>query len=291
MRVVSLLAAAAVAVFVASIASGAHATGRADPSVFAGLGTWLDVYDTDLYRPADAQAAALAARGVRLVWIETSNDRSTVDVVASADLGALVDALHARGIRVAAWMLPGHTKHVQDLRRARAMLSFRTPTGGRFDAVALDIESLREKNVKRRTARLLALLRTLRREAGDVPVGGIVYPHRMLERHPTWWPGFPWAAVAAEVDVVVPMLYTGPSFPGYETTYGYVARSLLRLRADIGPDKPVHVAGGVANLMSAEDLGAFVEAVSDTIDPVGWSLYDLRTTTPAGWDALARFGG
>ena len=285
------IALAAVVVAAAIAASATPAGGRADATVFSGLGAWLDIYDTDLYRPADVQAAALAAHGVRLVWIETSNDRSVVDVVAAPELGAIVDALHAHGIRVAAWTLPGHTNLGADLRRMRAMLVFRTPTGGAFDAVALDIESLREKNVKRRTGRMLALLRTLRREAGATPVAAIVYPHRTLERHPTWWPGFPWAAVAAQADVIVPMLYTGSAFRGYEATYGYVARSLLRLRNDVGASMPIHAVGGVANQLSDEELGAFVEAVADVGGSTGWSLYDLRTTSPADWEALARLSG
>ena len=76
------------------------------------------------------------------------------------------------------------------------MLSFRTPQGGAFDGVALDIESLREKNVKRRTARVLDLLSRLRAEAGSMPVAAITYPPRAFERHLSWWPGFPWAEIA-----------------------------------------------------------------------------------------------
>ena len=32
------------------------------------------------------------------------------------------------------------------------------------------------------------------------------------------------------------MTYTGTSFPGYDATYGYVARSLRLLRTAVGPD-------------------------------------------------------
>ena len=77
------------------------------------------------------------------------------------------------------------------------MLSFRTPAGAAFDGVALDIESLRLKSAALRTARLLALGRLLRAEAGDTPIAAITYPSRGFERHPTWWPGFPWQEVTA----------------------------------------------------------------------------------------------
>ncbi len=256
--------------------------------VFGGLGTWVDIYDTALYRAPDATAARLAARGVETVWVETANDRSTVDVVEPSGLGRLVDALHTQGLRVVGWYLPGHDQQARDLRRARAMLRFVTQTGGRFDGVALDIESLREKNVTRRTARTLDLLTRLRTEAGATPVAAITYPPRAFERHLSWWPGFPWAQIAAQVDAFVPMLYTGGGFKGYDATYGYVARSLRLLRAAVGRPIVVHAAGGVANRMNAEELKAFNDAVLDDGKVAGWSLYDLQTMTPAAWAAMSR---
>ena len=289
MRIVAVAALLAALVACVDTSRGVAAPERrAGVEVFQGLGTWIDIYDTALYRTPDVVAGRLAARGVRTAWVETANDRSTVDVVDPVGLGRLVDSLHARGITVVAWYLPGHDRQARDLRRTRAMLSFRTPQGGGFDGVALDIESLREKNVKRRTARVLDLLTRLRAEAGAMPVAAITYPPRAFERHLSWWPGFPWAEIAKRVDAVVPMLYTGGGFKGYDATYGYVARSLRLLRAAVGDRVAVHAAGGVANRMTAEELRAFTDAVLDDGTATGWSLYDLQTTTPAGWAAMAR---
>jgi len=297
-RRVSLLALVAVAVTTACVAStqslgapnrsGEQERRAASAEVFGGLGTWIDIYDTAIYRTPNATAARLAARGVQTAWIETANDRSAVDVVEPAGLGRLVDALHLRGIEVVAWYLPGHDRQARDLRRTRAMLSFVTQTGGRFDGVALDIESLREKNVARRTTRMLDLLTRLRAEAGSIPVAAITYPPRAFERHLSWWPSFPWSQIAAQVDAFVPMLYTGGGFPGYDATYGYVARSLRLLRTSVGRPIVVHAAGGVANRMNADELKAFSDAVLDDGKVTGWSLYDLQTMTPAGWSAMAR---
>jgi hypothetical protein len=257
--------------------------------VFQGPGTWIDVYDTTLYATPNTVASRLAARGVRTAWVETANDRSPTDVVDPAGLGRLVDSLHAQGIRVVGWYLPGHDNHARDLRRARALLSYRTPQGGgALDGVALDVESLRNKNVKQRTTRLLDLLTRLRSEAGSTPVAAITYPPRAFERHLSWWPGFPWSQIAEQVDAFVPMLYTGGGFKGYDATYGYVARSLRLLRAAVGPDVAVHAAGGVANRMTADELRAFDDAVLDDGTVTGWSLYDLQSTTPAGWAAIGR---
>ena len=85
-------------------------------------------------------------------------------------------------LAVVAWYLPGFVQPAVDVRRTRAMLAFRTPQGGSFDGVSLDIESLRLKSVGLRTKRLLALSRILRTEAGDTPVAAITYPSRGFER-------------------------------------------------------------------------------------------------------------
>jgi hypothetical protein len=292
MRILAVLLVAA-AVGSAARVDSTHASSARDrraaaAEVFGGLGTWIDVYDTTLYRTPSQVAARLATRGVRTVWVETANDRSATDVVDPAGLGALVDALHGRGMRVVGWYLPGHDNHARDLRRARSMLSFRTPQGGAFDGVALDVESLRNRNVAQRTSRMLDLLARVRAEAGGVPVAAITYPPRAFERHLSWWPGFPWAQLAARVDAFVPMLYTGGGFKGYDATYGYVARSLRLLRGAVGDAVAIHAAGGVANRMTAEELKAFTDALGDEGNLVGWSLYDLQTMTPAGWAAMAR---
>ena len=268
-------------------------TGRAPPTHrSAGLATWVDIYDGIVYATPELTATRIAARGVRTVFAETANDRSTTDVVKPAQLGRLVDALHAEGIEVVAWYLAGFVAPARDLRRTRAMLQFRTPSGGAFDGVALDIESTRNRNAAQRSRRLLALARTLRAEAGGLPVYAITLPPRMLERRPTVWPGFPWTELAPLVDGFVPMAYTGSAFRGYEATYGYVARSLALLRTlTANPDVPIHAAGGVANRMNAEELRGLADAVADDGRVVGWSLYDFATSTPLAWRSLAPLGG
>ena len=287
MRRLALLALAVAAVLAPL---GAQAAPSADPGVFAGLGTWVDVYDAPAYRSPGATAAKIASRGVKTVYVETANDRSAADVVNPKALGLFVDALKARGIDVVAWYLPGFVKPALDTRRARAMLTFRTPAGAAFDGVALDIEALTLRSPGLRTARLLALSKILRTEAGDMPIAAITYPSRGFERHPKWWPGFPWQQVTALVDAWIPMTYTGGAFLGYDATYGYVARSLRLLRTAVGPDVPIHAAGGVANRMNGEELKAFVDAVSDEGSVTGWSLYDFETTGPKAWAALKPLG-
>lgn len=271
----------------AGAAATAPAAGRADAAVFGGLGTWVDIFDGGVYAAPERTAARIAARGVRTVWAETSNYRSTVDVVEPVKLGRLVDALHASGVKVVAWYLPGHVNHGRDLRRASAMLSFRTPQGGAFDGIALDVEATALKNVALRSRRAVALATQLRAEAGDTPLAIIPFNPRGLERHPRTWPGFPWAELAQVADAFAPMVYTGGAMKGFDATYGYVTRSLRLLREATGnPEVPIHVAGGVADRLAADELAGFAAAVADDGSTIGVSLYDWTTTRAPAWRVL-----
>ena len=278
----------ALAVVVALSSAAAPAAPRADAAVFGGLGTWIDIYDGPLFAAPERTAARIANRGVKVVWVETANDRAPADVMRPAQLGRLVDGLHARGIRVIAWYLPGHVNQALDVRRSLAMLRFRTATGQMFDGVALDIESTRLRNVPLRSRRAVALAQRLRREAGDTPLAIVPFNPRGLERRPSTWPRFPWAELAATSDAFAPMAYTGGALKGFDATYGYVTRAIRLLRTQTGnPEVPIHVAGGVADRMGAEELAGFVAAVSDDGAVLGVSLYDWQTTRPAAWRALA----
>jgi hypothetical protein len=273
-------------------AATAPAAGRADASVFGGLGTWVDIYDGAVYAAPERTAQRIAARQVRTVWVETANDGAAVDVVDPVRLGRLVDALHARGVRVVAWYLPGHVKPALDERRALAMLSFRTATGGAFDGVALDIESTKVRNVGLRSRRAVTLVRQLRAAAGDVPLAVVPFNPRGLERRPATWPRFPWADLAASADAFAPMVYTGGALKGFDATYGYVTRALRLLRLNTGdPDIQIHVAGGVADRLGPEELAGFAAAVEDDGGTIGVSLYDWITTPPRAWKALAPLAG
>jgi len=269
-------------------AASAPAAKQADPSVFGGLGTWVDIYDGAVYAAPERIASRIAARGVRTVWAETANYGATVDVVNPAQLGRLVEALHARGVRVVAWYLPGHVNPALDLRRARAMLSFRTQSGQAFDGVALNIEATKLRNAGLRSQRAVSLARRLRQEVGQTPLAIIPFNPRGLERRPSTWPRFPWAELAAQADAFAPMIYTGGAFRGFDATYGYVTRAIRLLRFETGdPDIAIHVAGGVADRLGPEELAGFAAAVSDDGGTIGVSLYDWATTPAGHWRVLA----
>ena len=287
-----LLAALAATLLVAVTgASAAPAAKEQDASVFGGLGTWTDIYDGRVYAQPEATAARIAARGVKTVWAETANYRASTDVVQAARLGRFVEALHARGIRVVAWYLPGHLNHGRDIRRARAMLSFRTANGQSFDGIALNIEGTKLRNVALRSRRAVDLTRRIRREAGDTPLAIVPFNPRGLERRPTTWPRFPWAELAANADAFAPMIYTGGAYTGFDATYGYVTRAIRLLRTHTqDPDVAIHVAGGVADRLGREELEGFAAAVVDDGRTIGVSLYDWETTPASAWRVLAPLG-
>jgi hypothetical protein len=271
-------------------AVAAPAAKTQDASVFGGLGTWVDIYDGRVYAAPERTAAQIAARGVDVVWAETANYGAATDVVKPLQLARLVDALHGHGVRVVAWYLPGHVDPGRDLRRARAMLSFRTRTGGTFDGIALNIEATKLRNVGLRSRRAVALAKRANAEAGETPLAIVPFNPRGLERRPTTWPRFPWRELAAESDAFAPMAYTGGAYRGFDATYGYVTRAIRLLRAHTGrPDIAIHVAGGVADRMGSEELAGFAAAVEDDGATIGVSLYDWMTTRPAAWRELARF--
>lgn len=287
-----LLSALAFSVALACAGAASAPGAQAQQSVFGGLGTWVDIYDGGVYSAPEATAGRIAARGIQTVWVETANYRAPSDVVKPGSLGRFVDALHARGVQVVAWYLPGHVKPPLDTRRALAMLSFRTPTGQSFDGVSLNIESTQLRNVGLRSRRAVALARRVRHESGATPLAIIPFNPRGLERRPTTWPGFPWAELAETADAFAPMVYTGGAFKGFDATYGYVTRALRLLRSQTGdPDVAIHVAGGVADRLGPEELAGFTAAVSDDGNTIGVSLYDWATTPSRAWPALASLNG
>jgi hypothetical protein len=285
----ALLGVLGIAILVAATgATRAPAAEESDPAVFAGLGTWTDIYDGRVYAAPEATAARIAARGVQTVWAETANYRASADVVQPAQLSRFVEALHARGVRVVAWYLPGHLDPGLDLRRARAMLTFRTASGQGFDGISLNIEGTKLRNAALRTKRAIALTRRIRQEAGDVPLAIVPFNPRGLERRPATWPGFPWAELAQSADAFAPMIYTGGAYKGFDATYGYVTRAIRLLRTHTqNPDVAIHVAGGVADRLGREELAGFAAAVADDGRTIGVSLYDWETTPSSAWRVLA----
>jgi hypothetical protein len=277
---------------VAGDGSAAPMRAARDVSAYVGLGTWTSIYGTNAYTRPETVAAAIAAKGVKTVYVQTGNFSQANDIVRPDKLGAFVDALHASGLKVVAWYLPGLVHPVVDLRRAFAAVRFTTPSGGRFDGFALDIESAAVKRVALRTRRVLALSEQLRAAVGsDYALGAITPSARGMDIVKTYWPGFPFSQLAQIYDVFLPMDYWSFSVAGPDATYGYLARSLAILRAQIGnPDVPIQLVGGTTGKTRATDDQAFAQFIADDGHIAGWSLFDYFATKPAEWRVLRTIG-
>jgi hypothetical protein len=268
--------------------SGAPAAKAADASVYAGLGTWISIFGTNAYVQPDAIAAAIAARGVKTAYLQTSNYSQSADIIRPLQLGQLVDALHARGLHVVAWYLPGFANPALDLRRALAAVRFTTSSGGAFDGFALDIESTAVKRPAVRTKRALALSQQLRTAVGDAyPLGAIIPSPRGMVIKPAYWPAFPYAQLAGIYDVFLPMVYWTYSTRGPDGAYGYLAWALTLLRAGVGePNVPIHLVGGTSYRATLDEEQAFAQLVTNDGHLLGWSLYDWFGTRAPAWKAL-----
>lgn len=251
---------------------------------FRGLSTWVDLYDVDLTPTQQVEVAA--AGGVDTVFVQTARFNSDHDIHDHLRLSELIEAAHDRGMRVMVWYIPDFVDLQRDLRRAQAAMAMVTPRGDRPDAFGLDIEVDDHVDVPDRTARLLQLSAALREWVGpEYPMAAIVLPPLQLELNTTWWPDFPYAELAAHYDVFVPMSYSSFRGTDADTTYGWNLTNVLRLRELTGvPDLPVHLAGGIAD--NLPEVDAFVAAARDA-GAIGAGLYDLHTTAPSAWEALA----
>jgi hypothetical protein len=271
------------------VADGAATTSSADPvGVYRGLGTWIDIYDT-AWRHPGAAVRAMAARGIRTLYLQTSNsDRGRLFVYRDG-VAAFLDAAHRAGIRVVAWYLPGFARPRLDMRRTLAAVRFRTSSGNAFDGYAADIESSAVARVASRTRRLLTYSARLRRAVGpDYPLGAIIPSPINLEARPSFWPRFPYRALARTYDVIMPMTYFTYRVNGRLAAKHYTARNIGIVRERTGDHAvPIHVIGGIG-ATPAETRG-FVSALRER-RPIGASYYTFPVTPTADWAPLRAVG-
>ena len=181
------------------------------------------------------------------------------------------------------------------MRSARSPpLRFRSSAGQAFDGFALDIEASVVRNVAVRNARLLTLTALLRRAAArNYPLGAIIPSPVGIRRHPHYWPGFPYAALARSFDAFLPMAYFSyyAHTPRAAYAYGHNVMTLLRAHTG-GRQRLVHMIGGSTNHVPAATLAGFVRAASEC-GAQGISLYAFPQTSAADWGVLrtASLGG
>jgi len=281
--ILALACIAAVAVPVASAAP------KATLEPYRGLATWVDIFDVGLWRDPEGAAASIAERGVRTVYVETSNFSQKVAVLRPVRVARFLEAAHAEGLEVVAWYLPGFLKPAVDIERSLAAVRFQSANGHSFDGFALDIESHAVNSVELRNRRLLRIGRELREAVGpDYRLGAIIPSPRGLEISPNAWPAFPYTDLAEQFDVFLPMVYFTYHTTKPKRTRAYVKNSIAILRRETGdPSVRVHVIGGVGDRVRAGQTEAFVD-VACGAGIMGASMYDFATTSATKWAQLGR---
>ena len=250
---------------------------------FAGLSTWIDIYDTDMTSAEQVQIAADG--GAQLLYVQSARHKSPTDIQDAKRLGEVLELAHDRGMLVMVWYVPDFVREKQDFRRSQAAIAFESPRGDRPDAFGLDIEIEDQPDIALRTERLLRLSSELRNWAGkDYPMAAIVLPPLQLELRQDWWPNFPYAQLRPYYDAYIPMSYSSYRGTDEATTYNWNVENVRRMRKEIGdPTVPIHLAGGIAD--NFPQVGAFVSAVRNS-GALGGGLYDLTTTHPDAWRIL-----
>lgn len=263
-----------------------------DLSTYNGLGTWIDVYDWSATYGKDgalvdpAAVDQMAKVGVQTLYVQTSKWDAPTDVLEPERLLPIIKRAKADGMRVVAWYLPTYEDPQRDM--GRLMAASRLPV----DALAVDIESLRFKDVQERNRRLIEISTNLRAALPGVALAAIPFPPVAMDViNPNLWPSFPWAQLAPLYDIWMPMSYQSERKPesGYRDAYRYMAENIDRLRAHLGnPAVPVHAIGGIADQTSADDVNGMYRAALER-HVIGGSLYDWRTTAPELWAHMQRF--
>jgi hypothetical protein len=265
---------------------GAPAAARSvSLDAYRGLGSWVDIYDTDALDDPTAAVAVMAAHGVRTLFLQTGNYRHS-GLVYPGKTAEFIRAAHARGMKVVAWYLPLFKSVNTDFTRVERSLQFRTSDGQTFDSFALDIEA-DIVPIKTRIQHLLELSARIRDAVGpSYPLGAIIPSPRGLIRVPTYWPGFPYKQLPAYYDVIAPMSYYTFHTNGPWAAHKYIADNIRLVRERTGdPTIPIHVIGGLTEDTSTKECRAFMRAVREN-GILGGSLYEYAGMTAGQWAAL-----
>ena len=281
------------AVFAAIVPSGAQVVPTFPPprsggdiNAYRGLGTWVDIFDSSYSRPRRA-VRSMAKRGVRTLYLETSNFSHHRPFVHKAKVAQFLDAAAAHHIHTVAWYLPSFRDVRSDFHRAMAAIDFTTRRGNGFDSFGLDIESPEVRDASVRTRRLLRLSASLRSAVGSsYPLGAIIPSPYGIAHAGGYWPRFPYVQLTSYYDVVLPMSYSTWRVSGLRRTQWYTARNVQLIRQYTGnPTFPIHVIGGIANRASVGDTKGFVRAVRER-GVVGASFYTFPLTRGRQWRLL-----
>ena len=285
-RVASALALAAL---IAPASAAADARSSLLAESYAGLGTWIDVFDETAWSRPEAAVRTANRNGARILFLQTASSRPGPAVFRPDRTERFLRAAHARAMTVIAWYLPPWRRPRYETNRALGAIRF-ARNGQRFDGFALDIETAPgspEASVRNR--RLLAMSRRLREATGPLyPLGAITPSPAGLDmpHGRRWWPGFPWRRLARTYDAFLPMGYYTYHATTAAGAYRDTRRNIRLLRRQVGdPSVAIHLIGGGADQSNASEGRAFARA-ANRYGVIGASMYDQMTMGPEDWRAV-----
>ena len=284
-RVLTALGSTALAAGLLAVDGAPAASGRRALEPYAGIGSWISIYDDTAWRNPKRAVQVLRSHGIDTLYLETANYKQTVDVVKPLRLGQFIDEAHAAGIAVVGWYLPSLAAPQRDLRRALAGARLRTSAGNGFDSFALDIEATKVRSLVLRNRRAVRLARDFRRALpASFPLAAITIAP--VGASPSYWPGYPFRQLRRYVDVMVPMTYFTARVRGAPKVAAYTAANLGYIRARVGQSFPIHPIGGESRKATLAEVKAFFGKAA-SCRTVGASLWEYGETTRAQWRVLA----
>jgi hypothetical protein len=282
-----------------SIAAALLALGGAGPAAarepspayegdaYYGLAAWIDIYDAGPWEEPERTVAGLARRGVRTLFVQTSNYRQRRPLHRPATLSRLLAAADRSQLRTVGWYLPGFDSLRRDWRRVKAAVTHASASGHSLDGFALDIEATAVPSIATRNRRMLWLSTRLRGLVGDEAALGAIIPDPVAQQY---WPRFPYREVDALYDVFLPMAYWTVDTRGAAEVHRRTQQTIGLIRARTGnPSVPVHVIGGLASHASVAEVRGLVQAAI-RFGAVGASLYDAPITSAIQWQQLRPIG-
>lgn len=266
--------------------------GRPIWSTVAGKGMWFTNY---LPHHADVGAMMRAAKAAGVTHVYAEVAIGPVGFYARNTLDRLIPAAHAQGIAVISWVYPYLKNVASDVRLTETVARYTTPSGDHADGIAADIEEVVDSGSVYSYGQVVRALL-----GPDMLMVATVF-------HPFARGGYPYAAIAANWNVLAPMDYwhsrAARAYTKADVTR-FVSTSILTIRAAMA-------AAGVTSQMPIEELGQTYNMFTDDftwgadaptgdeitadlqtardLGCIGASFFEWQTATQEQWRAITAF--
>ena len=244
----------------------------------SGKGMWIYLPDKTEGGNVPAIIAKAQATGLTHLWVRMGSAWDGFNVAPFMD--KLLPAAHAAGIKIIGWDFPKLDPLGPDIERAKAMISYRTPSGDKIDAFSPDIESpaegtrLTPENAKRYGA-------ALRKVAGPDYTLIVTVPRPAKER-----PTHPYNEIVAGYDAIAPMIYWLDRQP--DTDVAGAMQFLSKYNVPIYPVGQAYDGspeGGRKGVPPPEELFRFMR-FAEKHGAAGVSFWSWQAANQPAWNAV-----